>query len=179
MGGAQGGGVLRPSSSNAAFFPPKGVACRGLVVLPSTPERGRLEGVSEPPEIGAAALQKAHSGSAAGDRLQLLLRALPLRLPLPPPLPHLPAPAGPTGPQPGRRALSLRRGRLGRTGHLPEPAGGARALESWTIPAPGARLAQRPAGYPAPQEGHQPRGADPSRECASPLPRALAASSLS
>lgn len=142
VGGAQGGGVPRPGSSKAAFSSPKGVACRGLGVLPSTPERGREEGMSEWPEIDGEERQRCRMRTAgpppatgcsycsrrSGCGCRGVLHSRTLQLPL--------------------VLAALRRGRIGRTGHLPEPAGGARAQESWMIPAPRARLGPASSWFP-------------------------------
>ncbi|XP_073754649.1 uncharacterized protein [Callorhinus ursinus] len=144
---------------------------------------GRKE-MSEQPEIGRAERLRCRLRTAAPPPpppgLQLLPGALPLRRPPRPPLLHSPPPAGPAGSPPGPRARSLPRPRQGRTGRLPEPAGGARAQEPRApdTSQPGVQRGVQPAPQPL-AGGRQPRGADPSRAGVSPPPGALGASSLS
>lgn len=93
MGGAPGGGVLRPRSSNAAFFE-GGVARRGGVCSPSPRERGPGAGgvgAAGVPPRGAAALPTAHGPSRRRSvQLRFGARAREQLSRPPPPRSHLP-----------------------------------------------------------------------------------------
>lgn len=148
MGGAQGGGVLRPGSSNVAFLF-LGSCSQQLSRPPlHAREGGREEGVSEQPEIGRQDWLRCWLRSAALPRLppglQQLPGAPPRRGVLHSSTPHL-LPAPPALRPAGVRARSRAEDR-GAPGASGNPLGAPRRRS----PSPGARLSQASSPFPSP-----------------------------
>lgn len=163
-GGRPGGGVLRPGSSNAAFF-------RELLPqLSRRPPRqigGREEGVSERPEIGGRGWQRcplrtALRAARAAATAPGAAAAAAAAAASPAPASHL---------RPPRRLSARRRARS-----LPRRSLGAPGASGNPLGAPGRRSPARdpsPQGALAPvslEGGHRPRSADVSGAGVSPVP---------